>query len=561
MAKGKGPSVLVVQEALAAGDAPRFLDLFDQLADGKDAIQIVNRWKTDFRPWAREQLIAYLEADPPRPYYRLVAKRFFKHAEEKGDDALVGWFMAHFDRLVRREIKTRYRYDWRSRKGWSEEVLVARRRRPGQAPFSYHTRYYLRRRAWRYFRRTGFQKPDQYVPAVAGALVHYRNADLDDGLAIMDSWSLVHACFGESDAIRFNTSHALLTRPARLPEMVAPMFPDLWRRPAAANVLLDLLWSANSRVVRLWAAQLLRRDHRESLANAPIVNLLKLIDHEDPQIQQLGAELLENARGLDQVDIATWLRLLQTPNVTAGALLAELMRKHVRPERLTLADAVDLARAKPVPVARLGLDFLRARSIDGAADREQVARLSSAECEGVGRDIALFALGVVGAAGHYQIDAVSRFFDSLLASVRQGAWEWLTETSAGWNDSALWSRLLETPYEDARRKLIATLERRAKLPGVGVAGLSTIWTGVLLAVHRGGRAKLTALRQISDALTASPEHAEILLPALAVAIRSVRLPETRAGLAAVVTAVEARPELEPLVSRYLPELSLQGAGA
>jgi hypothetical protein len=46
-----------------------------------------------------------------------------------------------------------------------------------------------------------------------------------------------------------------------------------------------------------------------------------------------------------------------------------------------------------------------------------------------------------------------------------------------------------------------------------------------------------------------------------VAIRSVRFPEARGGLSAVVRAVDARPELEPLVSRYLPELKLNGQKA
>jgi hypothetical protein len=35
------------------------------------------------------------------------------------------------------------------------------------------------------------------------------------------------------------------------------------------------------------------------------------------------------------------------------------------------------------------------------------------------------------------------------------------------------------------------------------------------------------------------------------------LPEARAGLAAVVEAVEARPELAAAVHRYLPELDLR----
>ena len=83
---------------------------------------------------------------------------------------------------------------------------------------------------------------------------------------------------------------------------------------------------------------------------------------------------------------------------------------------------------------------------------------------------------------------------------------------------------------------------------------------MLLGIHRGGRHKLTALRQISDAVIERPTDAELLMPVLAVAIRSVRPPEARAGLAAVVGAVENRPELSLLVSRVLPELQLQPEG-
>ena len=43
---------------------------------------------------------------------------------------------------------------------------------------------------------------------------------------------------------------------------------------------------------------------------------------------------------------------------------------------------------------------------------------------------------------------------------------------------------------------------------------------------------------------------------MAAAIRSVRPPEARGGLAAVVAAVEARPELRAALARHLPELDL-----
>ena len=44
---------------------------------------------------------------------------------------------------------------------------------------------------------------------------------------------------------------------------------------------------------------------------------------------------------------------------------------------------------------------------------------------------------------------------------------------------------------------------------------------VLLGVHRGGRAKLKSLRQISEAIAEQLDRADRLMPVLAVAIRSV----------------------------------------
>jgi hypothetical protein len=51
------------------------------------------------------------------------------------------------------------------------------------------------------------------------------------------------------------------------------------------------------------------------------------------------------------------------------------------------------------------------------------------------------------------------------------------------------------------------------------------------------------------------------VPVLAVAIRSVRPPEVRAGLSALLSAVAARPDLEPVLARWIPELRLSPSGA
>ena len=135
--------------------------------------------------------------------------------------------------------------------------------------------------------------------------------------------------------------------------------------------------------------------------------------------------------------------------------------------------------------------------------------------------------------------------------------------SAGYHDPGLFARLMETPFDKLRLRLVDLMHKRsigaAETPGLrasGLEALAPVWCSVLLAVHRGGRQKSKAVRQIGEAIREKPESAELLLPILAVAIRSVRPSEARAGLSAVVGAVESHPKLAPAVARHLPELKL-----
>jgi len=582
MASSDRASTLLMEEYFSSGD-DRFLDELRKAHDPKKLAAFADRWKKDFRPWARSQVFRYLELPLDRPGHQPVVRRLFKHAEEKRDDELMGAFAVAFDRLVRRVRRRRYHYDWETRRSWEEEVLFAPRdslkgdvgryyyrdpktrelvpygaavKRPPRL-FGYHTRYYLRRRAWRYFRRMGHQRPKDFPAAVAQFLARYGDEDAAKGENILDNWSLTHACFRHADVIEFDVARVYLKDGRGLSELrPAPDHPDLWKKPESARVLLSLLTAAKSRLVRVWAMELLRRDHKPHLAGISPDELLRLLDHADDEVQQFGAELLEGAANLEKMPVSDWLRLLKTRNVTALETITRVMLRHVAGSRLTLAQCVELATAEPVPVARIGLEFLKGRTIATPADRETASHVYRAKCAGVGRDIARWALGVIGTPQTYDVDQVSRFFDSLLAEVRLGAWDWLVAGSPGWDDPALWGRLLETPYEESRLRLVEALERRAKLPGVGPGNLAAIWSAVLLGVHRGGRHKLTALRQISDAVRASPENTEKLLPVLAVAIRSVRLPETRAGLAALAASVQERPELRDAARKQLSELEI-----
>src|SRR5688500_3290898 len=107
-----GPiSPLVIEEYLAAGDE-RFLDALRQFNDPKRLVSIVEKWKRDHRPWAREQIVKYLSLPLNVINHQPVVKRLFKHAEAQRDDELMAVFLHAFDRLVRRERRLRWRYDF-----------------------------------------------------------------------------------------------------------------------------------------------------------------------------------------------------------------------------------------------------------------------------------------------------------------------------------------------------------------------------------------------------------------------------------------------------------------
>lgn len=580
MATGDRAAYLLAEEYLAAGDE-RFLAQLRTLHDPKRLVPIIEKWKRDHRPWARRQIIDYLRALDIAGHEPVV-KRLFKHAEEKQDDVLMAHFMCAFDGLIRRKRRRKYHYDWQTRQSWDEEALMTPRRRgvaaiaPGATLsggerrqqknpptlFSRHTQHYLRRRAWRYFRSIAFNQrgrraESDYTAAVSIALRLYTNADLAAGENLLDSWGLIHAMFGGSDVLEFGSAF-VNPRPGRgLSELTAaPKYEQLWKAPSAIKPLLTLVADAASRPVRVWATQLVRAYHLKNLTAIDVALLLLLLDHADEEVQQLGAELLENATTLDRLSIADWLRLLQTRNMTALESVVRAMRKNIAPDRLELEQLIDIATAEPVPVARLGLEFLQARNIAAADDRNALTRLADAKSMGVGGEIAKWALGILGTREQYDVKLVSPFFDSANFAIRVAAFAWLTPESAGHDDPALYSRLLETPYDDVRFALVADLKSRAALAGAGGASLVPLWSSVLLGIHRGGRSKLIALRQISDAVARDPQNAAALMPVLAVAIRSVRPPEARTGLSAIVGAVERSPALADDVARFLPELQL-----
>ncbi|HVW35774.1 MAG TPA: hypothetical protein VHB99_00665, partial [Pirellulales bacterium] len=225
-----------VKEYFARED-DRFIVALREIFDGPALAAFVDRWKNDSRPWARRQIAAYLRAPFDVPGHHVVVKRLFKQAESNRDHELMAAFLVAFDRLVRRVRKTKRRYEWiretrqylvhetevlamphnsilppRLPQKWVDPRTGKEVEIPAWRPFysdshrlfSSRTRHYLRRRAWRYFRRLGHQTPGEYVQAVSLALLRYTDEDVARPENLLDSWGLMHACFGASPAIEFS---------------------------------------------------------------------------------------------------------------------------------------------------------------------------------------------------------------------------------------------------------------------------------------------------------------------------------------------------------------------
>jgi hypothetical protein len=569
-----------MDECFASEDA-RFVEALRQVEQPKILAALADRWKTDARPWARAQLLAYLDQPLDCPGHQPLVKRLFKAAEARRDDELVAAFLVAFDTLVRRARRSRYRWDRATRTAAEEDYLATPRdvlpreisqslqhpktgvrtvvSKGGQRVvagrlFTHRTRHYLRRRAWRYFRWLGYARPADFPAAVAPALRRYDDEDLAKGENILDSWALLNICFRGSEVLEFTPTHLRLAPGRTLGELrAAPRFAPAWETPAALRVLLGLIAQARAQLVRMWAMDLFRAVSARVNLELAVDEIFPLLDHADERVQVFGGDLFAAHPGLATLPLTTWLRLLSTQNVAALDTVCAAFKRHVTSERLTLAQCVDLACVQPVPVARLGVGLLTARAI-APADHAGLGGLADARCAAVAGELATWALNHVGARAHYDLTLVSRFFDSLAQETRDAAWAWLKPGTAAYDDPVLWCRLTETPFDDLRLQLIDHLALRVKMPALTADQLAPVWCAVLLGVHRGGRQKLKAVRDLAAAVAREPATASKLLPVLAVAVRSVRGPERRAGLAAVMTLLAARPELADAVRTRVPEL-------
>ncbi|WP_425616207.1 hypothetical protein NA78x_006146 [Anatilimnocola sp. NA78] len=568
---------------------PRFVAKLREVRDAKLLAPFVDVWTSGPSDWVCQTISEYISLPLDVTGHQPVVKRLFKWVEKNYSQTLMADFLVAFDRLVRRYRRRQTRHDWDSRTTWEEETLKRpsnvlpdgdlqtytdpRTGKPYTNPrtgevryyptysprngrlFKYSTRYYLRRRAWRYFRQLGFRSANFYLLEISVALAKYTDADVSPAEHALDSWGLMHACFGKSEMLEITVSDVRLRAGCKFSELQpAPYFLKHWQAADAGPVLLGLVTAAKSRLVRSWAQQLILAHHRAMLSSVDVNTVLQLLEHEDNEVQQFALTLLEQSPQLATLPIANWRRLLQAKDPSLLAALCDLMRQHFASQQQPFEVWLDLATSAAVPVARLGFDFVKEQFTEGK--RSSLMMLSQARCGALAKEITDWALPLLGDPAHYNRDAVTCFFDSLLPEMRAAAWDWLLQQGKSNNDPVLFTRLCETPFDDVRLKLVDELQRRSSLPVSGPHDLRGVWASVLLGVQRGGRQKLKAATQLAAAIAKRDESSADLLPVLIVALRSIRPAEMRAGLAAVVQLLEQRPDLEEIITQQLPDLKL-----
>jgi hypothetical protein len=577
------PSRLMLEACFTAAD-DRFLDEWVRFSTPEFLAGFLERWLADPRPWARQLVILYLQRPLNMRGHEVVVKRLCRHFLAAGDHEMLAHLMVACDRFVRRIRVGRSRRNQVARDVIRKEQLFAmpdrtshhetsptaarsigrhkhtvppsdRLYRTENRLFSHRTRNYLRRSVWRYFRRLSYSDGKAYLAAMTSAVIQYRDDDFAAGENILDNWSLMHVCYFHSEVLRFSPAHANLQSGGSLADLfAAPYQPELWQHPGAAHHLLEIVMVARSTLARVWASELLQRNHREVTQGMPTEMLLQLLCHTDPRVQQFASNVFEQHQRLTNLPVTTWLGLLDQCSDALLPMICAAMTGHVSAAGLDTLQLVQLTSARPFPVSEFGFSLLTARHGERPLSVAELTALSRIRCEALAGEITTWALTILD-SDLYQTDSVVEFFDAPSPATRSAAMDWLEQiASRGHNDPALWARLIETPFDDIQLRVVECLHRRSRLPGTETDALAPVWCAVILGVHRGGRTKLKAVRQLQTAILNCPARAAELIPVLAVAIRSLRAPERRSALAAVASIVVQNADLQAEIQRLLPEL-------
>jgi len=570
-------SSLLLDEHWNAAD-PRFLEELLALSDSALLLAMADKLIKDPRPFARSMLERYVDEGCDRAGHRALVKRLFKHAERTANDLMMARFLVAFDRLPAWELRAPRRGapgglpTWKTARGVDVRARMGDVRtfkrphkpdvkyhyRTANARFSLATRMHLKRRVWRYFRVLGFRDVARYRAALLHALPRYQEADVARVDLLLGCWGLVHALFGKSDVVDHKPAHLRVRQGRLLKDLTpAPLHPAAWQQ--AATELMTLAASAHARTVRVWAMDLLKRDHAARLEGLDSSSLQALLTSPHEEVVLFGVGLLAKARGLDAAPVDWWITLLKIPSLEVSGMVAGLVEKHVSPQRVTLPQCVELARLSLAPVAELGARWIKSKTRPTPAELSVIVPALDAPVLGVRTLLTPWVCAALQKDEVTPLLLVRELVDNRHEDVRTHALQLMEQTPRFSASTDLWAAMTETPFSDVRTALLRVLDDHAAQLTPG--SLRHLWATVLLDVNRGSRRKPLAIRQLVDRMAGHPAEATSLFPLVRVALRSLRAPERRHALAAVGQLLFRHPEHVGTAAALIPELKLLDGGA
>ena len=510
--------------------SPDFLTELEKLRDPILAATLADRWAADTRSWARIQLLAYLDGPLRYAGHQPLVKRLYRAAERRNDMELVGAFLVAFDRLV---THVRRPDDGDIRLSALQNVIPSFRRRKSddtwhdhrsKVPqphrgrlFSYRTRYYLRRRAWRAIRRFAHLAPERYPAIAASLLARYTDDDLATGERVLDRWGLLQIGYRHHPVLAFGR-HTVRLRPGRRIASLtpAPSFLSLWQMPAASDSLLRLMVEARSHLVRRWAHQLLLAEHAGRLRTLNPLCWLPLLEKARPEIADFAYEGLQASNTLDELSVDECLRFLRTGHRGARTFIRQHLLDRVNRGDVPLADLATLCTLDYPALVAAAWEKLQA-GIDqapAAFNRSLAHRLANLRCYRYAVPLATWALALLTqhrAQARFDTgadDALWAYFNHPFRPVRKLACQWWVARKPNEVEPAFWARLCTSRHADVQRDLIAWLSRhtgdsllgksRPLPPAIGEHAW-TLWEAVLASADTSVRTLEQAMDQAAAA--------------------------------------------------------------
>lgn len=546
---------------------PRFLREVFACEDEAFLGELARGWYADKRPFARAALLRWIEDGGDRPGHRALFKHLLKDAEEADDgEVLVGLLVAA-DRMTLHSLTDRYTWDWIEER---YERWTARRRpdlpltvqAAGQAKrFTLATRRYLQRRTLRWLRGVGKRDLARYRELAGLALRSYRDAHLPEPHHLLDAWSLCHLLYWGEPRLKRTWDRGVLPAAARFePELLdslqaAPLHPDAFADPEAT---FQLILQAEARVVRRGLIDLWTRRHPEHGQQLDPARVLHLLVHRAPELQRLGAELVERRERLGDLSLDWWLRALEVTDLEAAARLTPLAAARLGDgASLALADLLRLACSPAAPVAELAWGWVQRRA--GDAPLDQLAALTTARSPSIRAEAALWLAARLEERPDARPEDARDLLDAPDPTVRAAGIALALRSPRYAQAPQLWAAMSESPFPDVREALVTALDRLGPVAEGPLSddALRRVLITTVLGVHRGSRARRAALRAIADRLSIHPAEADALLPLLLLAVRSAHPAEQHAALAALATSLHNQPKplyaaLQRLASEVAP---------